>query len=497
MTAGLAACAALCSWNMLADAAQPAKPSRPFVEQTEPVVVTRHQAKGIGRSIDYEAQVGRLPIRELATGESRGWMFYVAYRVSQREASPSRPVTFLWGGGPSGPALGMNVGYFGPLAREGNRLVDNPASLLSATDLVFVDPIGTGFSRATKPEYEPEFYSTRGDAAAMAEFIRVWLSLYGRTDTPIYMGGASYGTWRTGGATELLVKSGQRVSGAILISGGILVGRDVLSEAEKVAYRVPAQAATAFKFGKLDPSVAQSHAEVLAKATEWARATYAPALARLNALQDAERETVARDLARFTGYPLAKIDRRTLSFSQPEFRKTLLGDGRTLTIFDMREASEPPQVRISPAAEVSYLRDVLGYRSELAYAGVETGYTPVTNQPYQPPGSRWNYDSGDGTETPAMAAAAALGPPGTEPWMLRSVQLYPALKVFVGVGLFDSMNSCAANEAAVAKLGTHGRSFTTRCYDSGHRMATSAANIQQLAADIRAFIAARPPSDAN
>lgn len=469
----------------------------PFIEQLEPVVRAAQSTVIDGRPAAYVSQAGRLPVRGLATGEIRAWMFYVAYRLDLPAGGAPRPVAFIWGGGPSGPGAGMDVGYFGPKVRRYGALADNPASLLPAADLVFVDPVGTGFSRAVKVEYEPEFFSTRGDAAAMAEFIRVWLALYAAPDTPVYCGGASYGSWRAGGVTELLEKSGQRMSGTILISGGILVGADIPSAAEKTAFRVPAQAAAALHFGRLDPSLGTDREAVLEKTTAWASDVYAPALARLDNLTEDEREALARDLSRHTGYPLEKIDRRTLSFTQPEFRKNLLGDGRTLDTMDMRKTSAARSGgnRSEGSAAARYLRDVVGYRTDLAYAGFETGYTPVTAPAYAPPGRRWNFDSGDGSETRESAAAAGLGPAGTEPWMLRSIALNPGLKVFVGVGLFDSMNTPAGNEASLRIIGPErARNFTLRRYDCGHRMGVDPeAGVIPLSADIRAFIAAPAP----
>jgi hypothetical protein len=246
----------------------------------------------------------------------------------------------------------------------------------------------------------------------------------------------------------------------------------------------------------LDPAIGSSIDAVTQKATDWARATYRPALARVGKLTADEREAIARDLSRFTGYPLAKINRKTLAFSQADFRRGLLGDGRTIDALDMRGTASTPDPAEKGFRTARYIRDVLHYRSELAYAGLEPGYTAVTATPYKTLESRWVYDTGEHSNTPASPLDDGLGPPSRgEPWMLRSVDMDPALKVFVGVGLFDSMNTCAGNEASLAMIGAdRARHFTTRCYINGHRMAVDAANIARVAADVRSFIGATAPA---
>ncbi|MGH8224202.1 MAG: S10 family serine carboxypeptidase-like protein, partial [Woeseiaceae bacterium] len=181
---------------------------------------SQHVARIDGREIAYTAEAGRLPIRDMESGEIRGRMFYVAYRVPSSDRR-SRPVMFSWGGGPSGPALDMQMVYGPKRANDEGRIVDNDLSLLAVTDLVFVDPIGTGFSRPEKPEYVGEFYGTTGDARSVAEFIRVWVALNDAETAPLFLNGQSYGVWRAAITAELLEQSGRRVAGIILTSGGM------------------------------------------------------------------------------------------------------------------------------------------------------------------------------------------------------------------------------------------------------------------------------------
>ena len=134
------------------------------------------------------------------------------------------------------------------------ELEDNQTTWLDQTDLVFVDPIGTGFSRPTKREYAAEFYNTLGDIASVAEFVRVYLTRFDAWDAPLLIAGESYGVWRAAGVAEALVKSGRKVAGVILISGGIPVG-PVLSDEMRTALFVPTRTAAAFHHKKLPPDL--------------------------------------------------------------------------------------------------------------------------------------------------------------------------------------------------------------------------------------------------
>jgi carboxypeptidase C (cathepsin A) len=163
--------------------------------QAEAPSVTRHTVRlDDGRVLHYTAQVGQLPIRPMASIEPHAYIGYISYRVPPA-AGAKRPIAFVWGGGPSAPSLGANVAY-GPKKIVDGKVVDNPLTILSVADLVFVDPVGTGFSRPTKPEYGAEFYQVLGDQASVAEFIRAWRAMYDPERSPIFLCGGSYGTWR-------------------------------------------------------------------------------------------------------------------------------------------------------------------------------------------------------------------------------------------------------------------------------------------------------------
>ncbi len=461
-----------------------------------PISHVQHEGLIAGKVMTYEVSAGRLPIRDLESGEVHGRMGYTAFTSAPEKGRP-RPVVFVWGGGPSGPSLDMQL-HYGPAKVEDGRIVDNGNSLLSVADLVFVDPIGTGFSRAEQPDYLPEFYSTRGDAASLAEFVRVWIALNGREEAPLFLSGQSFGVWRSAIVAELLEQKGRRVSGVILTSGGTGLAADFISRADDIAMRVPDYAATALYHGRLDADLGTDLASAQAIGTEWAASRYSPALANIDALSDAEREAIATELARHTGYPLDKIDRKTLTFTPREYLKNFLGvEGQSLSTFDMRmvmdgsNSSNPVVEGREARAQSRYLREFTGYRTDLAYIGVEQGYTPVTQPDYREIGSRWNWDSSlPGTEAEEMASAAAgEGPPGKQPWLKRAIGINPDLRVFVEAGIYDSLNYCAANERRHQGMPADlADNYEMHCYAAGHGTFRDATANPLVMADMRRFI---------
>lgn len=448
-----------------------------------PPVQRDHEVTIDGTKYAYVSQAGQIPIRHTATGEVRGSMFYMAYRLKTPDTA-DRPVTFFFGGGPSAPAIGFNHRAFGPRAVIDGRLVDNQNSLLPATDLVLVDPVGTGFSRAARVEYEDEFYTARGDALSLAEFVRVWNTLYATPHTPTYLLGGSYGSWRTGIVTEMLEQSGQRVAGSVLLSGGILAGTDYLSENEIVAYRVPDQAMTALHHGLLAPETGSSREEVLANASRWARQVYAPALDRIASLSRSEREDLARQLSLHTGYPLDRIDRDTLKFTLTEFTEHLVPHAQErLSWHDLRTSGRTVLSEEENRLMIHDVRENIGYASDLAYLDWEKGYFPATEGEYRPAGSRWQYDAGIRLEDDSSDDLRS------EPWILRSLDINPRLRVFVGYGLYDGANNCLAMDVTKERLEPrYSGQFTTHCYlEGGHRIYGTPSEWENLARDLRAF----------
>jgi carboxypeptidase C (cathepsin A) len=462
-------------------------------------VVTQHQAQMGGKLVKYTAEAGRIAICDVETGEPHGYMFYTAYRIPS--AGAPRPVTFVWNGGPGADSALLHFSVVGPKLVQGGHLVDNPDSWLPATDLVLVDPIGTGFSRPVKAEYGAEFYGTVGDVASVTEFIRAWRLVRGADDAPVFLAGESWGAGRAAHVGYALEKRGITVNGLVLISGGwgLSKEKDYGSPELRSALFVVDMASTALYYGKTAPDLGKNVAAVRKAAETWVRETYAPALGRIESLSDAERTAIAAQLTRFTGLPQDQINRKTLTITPRQFRGGLLKDqNKEPYIFDMRQTTLPGNG--DAPAILQYFRHDLGYHTSLPYIGleeIEQGFAPNGVYP-DPVNARWNYATAKITPEELKAAMEEasrrgdgpprLGPPlpGTE----DALALNPHMKVLVAAGMYDSFLPCASGAELDRQLPSNLRSaITFKCYVGGHAMYKDAATRTEFSGDVKAMMA--------
>jgi carboxypeptidase C (cathepsin A) len=452
------------------------------------LVATHHRVRANRQTLAYTARAGLIPIRNNEAGEIHAQIFYVYYALDQPASLPPRPVTFVWNGGPGSNSTLVHLTGFGPRRIAAPpKIEDNDATWLDVTDLVFVDPVGTGFSRPVKPEYGAEFYRTLGDIASVAEFVRVFLTRFDLFQSPVFLAGESYGAWRASGVAEALEKRGQRVMGVMLISGGIQMG-PVSPDAVRVALFVPSRAAAAFYHKKLAPELMRDETATLAEAESWALKEYAPAWERREQLTDAERERIVAGMARYTGVPPAAIDRNTLMMTSPQFTAALLRDQKlTLGRYDMRLTTPAVADAERNRIVMDCLRKELQYNSDLAYQGIEEGYSPSRTSSV---GARWVWDQVESGGLAKTAVGSGDGPPPAQPWLRRAMTIDPAIRVFVAAGLYDSLNSCADNRYLVAHIQPpeFARNFTYGCYRGGHMMYDTKEARYQLKADVAAFI---------
>ena len=436
-------------------------------------VETRHSAAIAGKRLDYVACVGALPVR---TGAARAQIVYTAYIVPGRD----RPLAFVWNGGPGADSRTLQFHAIGPRIIRNGALADNPASPLATTDLVFVDPVGTGFSRAASPAEAGAFYGTVADIAATTTFVRDFRTRYARTASPLTLVGESFGTWRASGVAEALVDQHIPVAGVALISGGIPLGEEAHGERRR-ALSLVNRTATALALGRLSPDLQRAPAQTLAEAERWADTVYAPALADPAALDATRRAAVVAALARYQGLDPATIDARTLWVSPRDFRTRLLGaEGKTLGIFDMRQTVRRDAVG-EDALALAYYRTTLGY-SAGRYAGIDT--------PAEDVGGQWRYDQSPVSPDSLARAMAGEGPPSaSQPWIQRAMAKDRALRVWVATCLYDSLNSCAGNAATVAALPDGlPRRFTLRCYAGGHMMYEDPRETRRFGKELSRFL---------
>ena len=447
-----------------------------------PIVSTHHSITVAGKPLSYTARAGLLPIRHNDDGSVRAHIFFVAYTADHLPNEPQRPITFLWNGGPGANSLLVHLSAFGPrrldegdspvVASRPPRFVDNQETLLTQTDLVFVDPVGSGFSRPARPEYAPDFYGVREDIAATREFIRTYRAHFDAWDAPVYLAGESYGTWRAAGTAAAMAANGEHVSGVILISGGIPVG-PIASPEMRAALFLPTRLATAAYHHRLAPELERDTVRAMREAEDWGRTVYAPALAKRETLSSADRSAIRVRLARYTGLDTSAIDQKTLIVDGGTVQHDLLGGQGLLERLDTRQimhaesADDRTRERARRALINGYLRNDLGFKTDLVYQGLEDGWS-ASGTPRNV-NAEWKWDQG---EPGAPVMPVDDGPPGgTPPWVQRTFAANHTTRTFVAAGVYDALNSCPLIKYQISRLEPALRDrISTGCYVGGHMM---------------------------
>ncbi len=407
----------------------------------------------------YSAEAGTLPLRD-GDGKTTAKMFYVAYAAKEGEGEGegegARPLTFVFNGGPGAAAAYLNLGALGPravaLAADGSipappaRIEDNPDTWLAFTDLVFVDPVGTGYSRAADTKDAKDFWGVDADRQAMAAFIRLYLSRKGRTTSPVFLVGESYGGFRAALLAKALPEdSGVAPSGLVLISPALdfslLFGHQT-AQILPAAIALPSMAAVNFMAkGENDRAAL---AEKLEPVEAYALGDYLTTLAQGPA---ATREASDR-VAELTGLPADFVRRRYGSVSLPEFTKAYRRDeGEVISRYDGTIAgpdidpsspfSHGPDpvldrtVAIWTSAFTAYVRGELGYRTDVTYRLLEGDVNRA-----------WDYGNGGSGQGYADAMPA-----------LQEARAYnPALRILIAQGYGDLATPYLASHYLVDQL---------------------------------------------
>ena len=458
--------------------------------------VTEHRIAIAGKTLAYTAEAERLPIHDVATGETVGHIFFVAYRAKPQGEKP-RPITFIWNGGPGAPAASLHFEGAGPKRIENARLVDNADTWLTDSDLVFMDPVGTGFSRAVSAEKQAAFTSIVGDIAAATEFVRAFLLTRNLEGAPLIIAGQSYGSRRAGATAYRLIERGFDVRAIALISNTSGLPRYEDFDLVSPAIHIADYAVAALYFGKLPARYGTTPQAARDNAERWAHETYIPALRRRSSLTPKEREDLAAELSRRTGIALASIDRTALTIGQGFFLGNIM-PGQRLYYSDYRE--KEPYKAPPLDAGVRYLRHELGYPTDAPYLGiepVEDGFAPDGTYP-KSVSALWSHTTVYGaTEAQIKEAQAAFaksgligqGKFGPDPKGAGdAVKLKPSLKVMVAHGAYDPLGGCSIDAEYGRRLPSPWKEQVSyRCYLAGHAIYRDAPARAAFAEDMRAL----------
>jgi carboxypeptidase C (cathepsin A) len=493
--------------NTPTDAKNPMVPAALGTGTVEPKQVQTHHKIKIGKTeLAYTATVGTMPIREESSkdGNTEGnkpkaELFYTSYTLDRVKDKAKRPISFVFNGGPGSSSVWLHLGLFGPkiVAKDdfGNAppppyaLKDNPLTLLAQSDLVFIDPIGTGFSRMLDGEKTSEFHDYQRDLDSVGEFIRAHLSAQGRWASPKFIIGESYGTTRACGlAAHLQDKYQLNLNGLVLISCALDFSTLRFGEGNDLPYPLflPTYTAAAWFHKKLPAQLQKLPLEKAVAASEAFAATdYSAALFHGARLDAKAYKTIAARVAEFAGLSAQYVERSNLRVSAPRYFKELLrDDGKVIGRFDVRftglDRDDAGEIMEEDAAGSNimgaygaqanaYLRETLGWKTDLHYTLLGKLYLS------------WKWGSFEG-RYPNVGEA-----------LRRAMHHNPHMRVFVANGYYDLATPHYAAEHTLAHAITRpemlGR-IQTEYFHAGHMMYIQKTDFEKLAKDLLKFVAA-------
>lgn len=461
-------------------------------ESEEPTITT-HTADIGGTSIEYTATAGTLPL----SGEdekTKANLFFIAYTVEPAEGA-KRPITFCFNGGPGSSSVWLHMGMLGPkrvalpsdpvIPRPPAGVIANPYSLLDVSDLVFIDPVSTGYSRPADGEKKEQFHGYTEDLQSVGRFIHLYTTKYGRWGSPKFLCGESYGTLRAAGLAEHLQdRYNLELNGIVLVSTVLdfQTLMDLPTNDLPFVLFFPTYATTAWYHKQLsDEMQAKSVEEIAKEAREFALKDYATALLKAGDLPAEKKQEVIDRYAALTGLPADYVRRSELRIPQERFSEQLLREQELIVgRFDSRYSGPDrdaagSQTQYDPSAAAlfgsftsafyQYVRNDLGIMKEMPYEILTGKVHP------------WNYDQFTNrfveSSTPLSEAMAHN----------------PHLKVFVANGYYDLATPFLAAEYTFARLLPEARreNVTMSYYTGGHMMYVNEADLKKLREDLLKF----------
>ena len=466
--------------------------------------ITHHTLNIAERTLNYTATAGTMAQKD-ESGKTLADMFFVAYTLDHRSGATTqttattRPVTFVFNGGPGAASVWLHLGTAGPRRIDLNEngvpsappfhLVDNESTWLDATDMVFIDPVGTGYSRPAEGVKGEQFYGVQQDIQSVASFIRLWITRNERWPSPKFLAGESYGTTRAAGLSEyLLEKQGISLNGILLISSVLNFQTIVNAPGNELPYPLflPTYTAAAAYHKKLSPDLMRDLDATLREVETWAMGDYAAALMKGDSIRDQSKRQVAERLSRYTGISVDWILKANLRIDPSRFRQELLADQhKVIGRFDARLTGyvadplnvdpeyDPSLSLVLPVYSATlnnYVREVLKYESDLPYEVLSERVHP------------WKFSKGGGD---------AFGYLYVSDTMRDTILKNPQLKVLFAQGRLDLATPFGSSDYTIDHLGLPvelQKNISRTYYPAGHMMYHDAGSRKQLHEDVAAFI---------
>lgn len=461
--------------------------------------ITQHQGVFGGKSINYTATAKETFLTN-KEGDSIATFWSVAYTKTPMGDVGKRPVTFVFNGGPGSASMWLHLGFFGPKvvkvdsdAKQDDgaapyTLVNNDSGLLDLTDLVFIDPVGTGYSRLVGKGKPKDFYGLKEDVDSFAQFIRTWVTENERWFSPKYLAGESYGTTRAAYLGKALEGAGQNMAlnGMILISQALDYAGSTSLHHNITSYitYLPSMAATSWYHKKAGGG--KSLTDFVQECRTFTYETYTPALYKGDLLSAAEKEAIAEKLGYFTGLEKQYILHSNLRILMGRFQKKLLEDkGLTIGRLDGRFMGDESD----KVAEKPQLGDAASYQISSAYTASINHYFASElevkmNRPYitSGGGSGWRW------RTVPDSQYWEPMPVNTAPYLGETMRRNPAMKVMVASGYYDLITPFFDAEYTFARNGIVTDRVEMTYYEAGHMMYTHEPDLVKLSKDIRDFL---------
>jgi carboxypeptidase C (cathepsin A) len=463
----------------------------------EPVSVTKHSIRAGNRQLNYTVTTGYMPIRNAQNAETEAKIFFMAYTLDGGGNKSKRPLMFSFNGGPGSASVWLHLGALGPkrtkmldsglMPPPPYELVDNEYTWLTETDLVFVDTVGTGYSRATKPEFAPKFFSVNGDIESVGEFIRMYLGRYERWSSPLFLVGESYGTTRVSGLSNHLFERGIALNGIALVS--TVLNFQTIRFADNndlpLVLILPSYTATAWYHKRLTPELQNRPLrEVLREAERFAEEEFAVSLLKIDRLSPQEKQNLIDKFSLYTWLSKTFVENQNFRVELGEFLKELLrNQRRTAGRLDSRFTGidrdaggdntdfDPSMTAIRPpytATFNEYVRRDLGFKSDLEYYILGGGIT-----------APWNWNTNNAYADTSMTLKTAMAK-------------NPYMKVFVASGYYDMATPYYAAEYTISAMNldpTLRKNISFAYYEAGHMMYIETNSLRKLKEDITRFIA--------
>ena len=465
--------------------------------------ITQHSVTIDQKEIHYTVTAGTIVLKEeqekgsKSDGEkAKASVFFVAYTLDNTGDTAKRPITFSFNGGPGSSSVWLHLGVLGPRCvetdQQGNllqppyRLIENQYSVLDQTDLVFIDPISTGFSRVVQGEEAKQFHGFNKDIESIGDFIRLYTTRYQRWISPKFLIGESYGTTRAAGLSGYLQeRHGLYLNGIMLISSVLDFQTIRFMNGNDLPYilYLPSFTATAWYHNLLDAELQVDLHQTLKEVEAFAVGEYTLALMKGTDLPEDERQEITRKLVRYTGLPIDYIERTDLRVSIMRFCKEILrAQGKTVGRFDSRFTGldrdsvgerfeyDPSYTNILgpyTATLNDYLRSQLKFESDLAYEILTDRVHP------------WNYD----THQNQYVNVTDI--------LRKAMTTNSYLKVFVASGYYDLATPYMATQYTFNHLGLDKslqQNVSMSFYEAGHMMYVHQQSLIQLKKDLSCFI---------